>query len=263
MNTNLVLSTHELYLLCSALGPSVMVGIPNPFWGALADEVRIQTEFALHSLINRGLIHVALEGEIAVDHVLALMIEACMKSDNVIVVTRQTESAAPQYAYIHVTPEFIVEHEEIDKEAHQLRVMVDRTAAIERLGEYFFLKDKNAAKSGKFKLQETTLFQARELVKNGNTEAARYLLLSAQLDLEQTDSLIQGLVNPVSNSVAVALVNRNRPSLQYVKGLGVLDTRDGMWSLHSRPTPDGNIIEFTPSSADEIKARIEDLIPKM
>jgi hypothetical protein len=262
-NGALDFTTDELYFLLGYYGPCISFGLGEPYLGKFAEEIEQATSKAQHSLAEDGYLHRAEDGTYSIDDAIVKTIRVCAHPNHTAVIATQKANKPKQIFYLHFSHELLVEQSCVGKDKHRLLPLPNRSAALERLTEQFHLKGQTAADGGRFQLPETTLFETRDLIRKGHTRKASKLLTDAGLTQKHSQTLIRALEAPSSNSSVAVVINRDEPDTQHVNGLGIFESEKKMWALVSMPTKKGNEVEFIPSSASEIEARLRDLLPAL
>lgn len=253
-------TTDELYLLYSFFGPAIAFGLGEPYLGKFIEEIEAAQRTAQQSLAARDLIRLAENGEITVDAVLAKMIETCAQPSHTLIVTTQRRDYHQVIRYLRFGPEMLVEHMPLDATTHRL-VALPPAAGYTRLAKILHLDEQGAAPGSAFSLEEQELFQARDAVFRRDPLEAERILSAAGLPEPQPEQLVRALSNALSNSSIAILANRNGSDAQHVGGIGILESAEGLWSMNLQPNAKKTRFEFVPSSAAEIAARVQGILP--
>jgi hypothetical protein len=253
--------TDELYLLLGFFGPCISFGLGEPYLGKFAEEIESAMSQAQNSLIEHGYVRVRENGEVAIDEGIAKIIKVCAHPDHTAIITTQKTGKPKQILYIHFSPDLLVEQSSQVKDKHRLVPIPSRDEMLVRLIKQLHLNGQSPAEDGRFRLPEKALFEARDLIGEGHKRKASKCLEEAGLSEKHTKILVHALGTPSSNSSVAVVINRDEPDIQHVNGLGVFESEKQMWALLPIPDPKGNQVEFIPSSAQEIEARLRDLMP--
>jgi hypothetical protein len=254
-------TADELYLLLGLFGPCISFGVPNPYLGKFAEEIEAAQTAARASLLRRDVIRQMNEREIALDEVIAKIIQTCARPAHTAIVTVQISRTARQMLYIHFTPDLVVEHAVVESNRHQLTPYPDHAAIVERISHLLHLNGQKAAEGGSFTIDEKLLLDVHSSVAKKGKKKIKRTLIEAGLKVDQADLLLSALGNPVANSSVVVLVNREDGEKQHVTGLGMLESTLGAWLLLLKGVADAPQVEFIPSTAREILTRLDSLLP--
>jgi hypothetical protein len=99
----IALTPAELNLLGAMLGAPVLAGVPDPFFGLLADEIEAALAEAQASLIARGLLQLQDEGPPIVHLSVALMVGALCFPQASLCLAAIEAGQAPQVTWFHLT----------------------------------------------------------------------------------------------------------------------------------------------------------------
>ncbi|WP_455387527.1 hypothetical protein [Petrachloros mirabilis] len=254
-------TTDELCLLLGLFGPCISFGVPNPYLGKFADEIETAQTVARDSLLGRDVIRLINEREVALDEVIAKILQTCAHPAHTAIVTAQISRTARQMLYIHFTPDLVVEHAVVELNRHQLIPYSGHVAIVERLSYLLHLNGQKAAKGEGFTVDEKLLLDVRSSVAKKGNKKIQGTLVEAGLNVEQADMLVRALGNPIANSSVVVLVNREDGEKQHVTGFGMLESALGTWLLLLKNGVGTPRVEFIPSTAREIQTRLDTLLP--
>lgn len=258
---SLEFTTDELYLLLGLFGPCISFGIPNPYLGKFIEEIEAAQNEARTSLLERGIIQQIDDQQIALDEVVAKIVQTCASPDHTAIVTTQVSSTARHMFYIHFTPGLVVEHAALDAIHHQLIPYPGHAEVVERLSQLLHLNGQKAAPGGCFTIDEKLLLDVRDSYARKGKKEIEGTLLQAGLKREQANLLLGAFGNPIANSSVVVLVNREDGEKQHVTGLGMLESAIGAWLLLLGGDAASPQVEFIPSTAPEIQTRLDELLP--
>lgn len=254
-------TTDELYLLLGMFGPCVSFGVPNPYLGKFIEEIKVAQNEAQASLLERHIVQQIDDQQVALDEVVAKIIETCARPDHTAIVTAQISSTARRMFYIHFTSELVVEHAVVDSDHHQLTPYTGHAEIVGRLSQLLHLNGQKAAPGGCFTIEEKLLLDARDAYAKKGKRKIEGNLVQAGLKLEQANLLTGAFSNPIANSSVVVLVNREDGEKQHVTGLGMLESARGAWLLLLSGDAKAPRVEFIPSTAPEIRTRLDELLP--
>lgn len=256
-------STQELWFLFSLFGPAVILGVENPYLGWLMDEREEAQKDALHTLVDRDLVRILADDEIAVDDVLARMIEVCANPRHSLILHAQGANASGigERRFVHYGGKLLVEHAILDVQQHRLTAIKDNTALIDYITPLLRLDTSARSEGERFKVNEKTLFEARELCENKKDQEALSLLRESGLDDKIASALVNTLNGPVSNSAAVVVVNRIERDTQHVRGMAILEGEQDVWMMRPYDRNGSAYVEFTPADAKTLKERLAAILP--
>jgi len=256
-------STSEIWFLFSLFGPAVILGVKNPYLGWLMNEREETQKDALHMLIDRDLVRVVSDDEVAVDDVLAQMIQVCVNPRHSLILHAQGPDASEtgERRFVHYGDQLLVEHAILDMQQNRLTAIKDNAALIEYITPLLRLDTPAKSEGKSFKVREKILFEARELCENKHDHEALSLLLEFGLDDKVASALINTLKGPVSNSAAVVVVNRIERDTQHVRGMAILEGEKDVWMMRPFDQNGSTYVEFTPANADTLRKRLVAILP--
>jgi hypothetical protein len=214
-------------------------------------------------LVDRDLVRVVSDDEIAVDDVLAQMIEVCVNPRHSLILHAQGPDASEnrERRFVHYGGQLLVEHAILDVQQNRLTAIKNNTALIEYITPLLRLDTPVKSEGERFKVGEKTLFEARELCENKQDQEALSLLLESGLDEKVASALINTLNGPVSNSAAVVVVNRIERDTQHVRGMAILEGEQDVWIMWPYDRNGSAYVEFAPANADTLKERLTAILP--
>lgn len=254
-------SSDEFWLLLQQFGPAVALGIKNPHLGWLIEEIEEADRNALRSLVDRGIVRVVSKNQIELDDALAAMIKTCAHPRHTLITQFQNADGANKQRYIHFGDNLIVEHMEFKRGHHRVTAIKHQGALVEHLDEVLRLSSTASSRGGKFKIPESTLFEARALCKDGETRKASTNLKKAKLSEEKAAMLAKALSKPVANSAFAMLCNQDKPQVQNVKGFALLEGEKDFWILLPHDNGDEKLVEFIPANSKLVKQRFLEILP--
>jgi hypothetical protein len=256
-------STHELWFLFSLFGPAMVMGMENPYMGWLAEEREQAHKNAFRSLIDRDLARVIAEDEIDLDDELTQMIQTCVNPKHSLILQAGGADTGDDVSrrLVHYNGEHIVEHQILDDQQHRLTAIKDNDALVDAVTPLFGLKTSAASQGEQFQIEEEVLFEVRRFCADGDTQEAQSTLLGAGLDEETACALVQVLANPVANSAAVVVVNREEQDRQHVRGLAFLEGEHDLWIMQPFEKNETAHVQFIPSNAKALKERFISILP--
>ena len=260
---SLEFSTQELWLLFSLFGPAVILGVKNPYLGWLMDEREEAQKDALLMLVDRDLVRVVSEDEIAVDDVLTQMVDTCVSPRHTLILQTQGADASEngRQRFIHYGSHMIVEHATLSAQQHHLTAIKDNSVLIDYITPLLRLDTLAQSKGKRFQVEEKILFEARKLCENKSDQEALSLLLESGLDDKVASALVSTLNGPVSNSAAVVVVNRVERNTQHVRGMAILEGERDVWIIRPYDRNGSAYVEFTPANAEILKRRLIAILP--
>lgn len=226
-------SAQEMVFLAGLLGADSLLGVDDPFWGWLANEIEAAWQQALESLAERRFIEIQPDGNVVMDVAVAALMGTCAFPEASLILTYAPASGEATTWHFHVTRHLAVEQVPLGEPVSTCRLtaLEDGGAAYRRLLEIWRLNGQLAVSSSGGTLPEAGLTRARELAGESGQEAARTALQQAGLETTVAAALAETLAEPVANGALVALTRRE--TAWEVAGLGSLEGRNGLWRLRA------------------------------
>lgn len=257
-------SSVEATLLASLLGANMLLGIEDPFFGWLTEEIEEAWDQARVALAERRFIEVGPEGRVVMDTAVAALVGTWAFPEASFLVTFTPADGPAQVRSFHLTRSLGVEQAPAAESSCQLTALEDAPAVYRRVLQMLCLTDQEAASGRPATLSEALLTQARGRATEGGVVAAEELLRGAGLEKATARSLAQTLVDPIANGALVALTRR--ATTWEVAGLGLLEGRNGLWRLRSFTRDEEPWVEATPCTrtqlGEEIRRVMNRVLPK-
>lgn len=104
------LTPIEMTYLARLLGADMLVGIGDPFFGWLTEEIKEAWERAKGSLAEKGAVQVKEDGAVIVDVLAGGVIAVCARPDTTFLIHNKPYKEGGESRVFHVTPKLCVEH---------------------------------------------------------------------------------------------------------------------------------------------------------
>lgn len=257
-------TVDELWFLMSQFSPAYVMGIDNPYLGWLADEIQEATKKAVQSLIEKDIARVLTEDSIELDDTVVEMARACVHPQHTLLVAIQPQPGAVAgfQRYTHFAePDWIVEHVEYEPGKHRLTAIRDPQALLEHLRDDLRLDSSAASGSPSFKLRQAALHAAARDYADGKFQEGLSTLEESGLDTAVCQRLGAVLAAPVANASFVVMKNRNNSDRNFTCGFGYLEGAAELWLMRPFMQGDEAWVEFTPGSAELIRAKFLEILP--
>jgi hypothetical protein len=258
---SITLNTHELLLILGTLGPSVVMGIEDPYLGLLSEEVETAQQNALQSLASRGMIQSVSETQIEFQEDLSTLANVLHQPTHSIIIQESFSVITPRQAFLHFSKDWILHHIPSEEDTHQLRLVNDVTDMIEHLTPTLRLDSSSECQEPSFTIPEETLWKTRKLCAERDEEGAMRCLDQAGLEENIAVCLYTTIQNPIANSSFVLIANRNIIESQYVQGFSILEGGDMMWIMQPYAEEDQAMVTFHPSNASQNKEWFLQMLP--
>ncbi len=258
LSDDLVLSysSIEIFALASLLGGELLVGIPDPFPGWLAEEISSVMQTTLRSLAERGHLSILDDGRVLVDVVAAALVSAVASPQVVILLTRTSPGQPPlQLGFYTRSPLTVLV--ESDERGWLLRPVSSAYGIMEHIRSAWEIESQRAVCASVFTLPEEALDLARRAIPQG-VQSVQECLRKSGVSATEANALAQTLISPRRNGALVAIDRRE--TAWNVDGLGMLEGENGMWLLRTVPHQQSRWIEVSPCSANRLAEEIERLL---
>jgi hypothetical protein len=254
-------SAIEATFLASLLGGNVLVGLQDPFFGWLTEEIEQAWTDAKKSLAGRKYIALEEDGRIVVDTAVAALVGTWTKPEASFIFTFTPAEEKAQVRYFHLTRHLAVEQTLAKKSHYQLTALENARAVYRRILEILALQDQSAAGTDGIALLEKELMQVRAHVAKSGVRGAAEVLKKSDLKEAALRPLAHTLAKPIANSALVALAQRT--TAWEVAGLGLLEGKNGLWRLRAFKRDGENCVEAIPCSASHARAQIRKLMNRV
>jgi hypothetical protein len=257
-------TVDELWFLMSQFGPTYVTGIDNPYLGWLADEIQEATKGAVQSLVEKDIARVLTEDSIELDDAVVEMVRVCVHPLHTLLASIQPQigEADGFQHYVHFAePDWIVEHVEFEPGMHRLTAIRDQQALVELLQDDLRLDSAAASAPPAFKLRQETLHAAARLYIEGKAPEGLSLLEESGLEAAVCQRLGAVLAAPVANASYVVMKNRNNSDRNFTCGFGYLEGEAELWLMRPFKQGDEAWVEFTPGSAELVRAKFLEILP--
>jgi hypothetical protein len=258
---SITLTTHELLLMLGTLGPSVVMGIEDPYLGLLSEEVETAQQNALQSLASRGMIQSVSETQIEFNEDLSTLTNVLHLPTHSIIIQENLADTLPRQSFLHLSKDWILHHIPSEEDTHQLRLVNDVSDLIEYLTLALRLDSPSESQEPSFTIPEETLWETRKLCAEGDAEGAMRCLDQSGLEEKIAACLYTTIQNPIANSSFVLIANRNIIESQYVQGFSILEGGDMMWIMQPYAEEGQDMVTFHPSNASQNKEWFLQMIP--
>ena len=242
-------SAQEMLFLAGLLGADTLLGVDDPFFGWLTEEIEEAWQQAQESLVERRFLEIQSDGDVVMDVAVAALVGTCAFPDASFILTYTPAGDQATTRYFHATRHLAVEQALSGESISTCRLtaLEDARTVFERVTEIWQLNGQQAASSGSGVLPEADLTGARLAAVESGLEAAQMALREAGLDAPVAATLAEALVDPVANGALVALTRRE--TAWEVAGLGMLEGRNGLWRLRAFIRDGENWVETIPCDA--------------
>ena len=255
------ISPTEFWFLLNQFSPAILLGIENPYFGWLAEEIEPARREALRSLVDRDLVRMVSPEEIALEESLAAMVAVCAQAESSLIIQSQESNGVDARRYIHFGGGLIVQQRQVEDGNYQLTAIQNVQVLSEHLNDDLRTDSKSASKGKPFQIPEGTLFGSNKFIQEGKEEAALNLLKSTGLANDVIERLCPALSAPVANTSFALLANRNNPDAQYVSGFAVLEGQDEMWLMQVHEQNGKPIVTFNPANANMVLEHFLEIMP--
>lgn len=252
-------SPQELVFLAGLLGADTLVGVEDPFWGWLAEEVEEAWEKAKVELADRRFIELQPDDQVVMDVTVAALVGACAFPKASFLLT----VGASQEATTHVLylAEGIAVEQAQEGEQYRLTALDGADAILQRIETLLGLHDQVAPGVPGQALRDESLAQARDKATQGDLEAARAVLEQAGLPAETAAVLTEDLAHSIRDGALVAIAPQEQS--WEVAGLGFLEGKNGLWRLRTFTREETNWVEVIPTSAEEAREAIRRMMNRV
>jgi hypothetical protein len=261
MNNIESFSSHELYFLLSQFAPVAALGWENPYTGWLAEEIEVVQKEALASLIDRDLIRMAGDNEIALDENIAKVFAACAHPDFSLLIAISKPGEAPAQTMVHSKDGLLVGHR-VKKDKHTLRQFAGWD---ELLGELIPEVSPNNINTehpaSEFHITENTFAECEKLLAEQKNEQAEALLNAEIKDTQFARVLSEGLAEPLIRSAVIVLPGSQSNGGSAKSGLAVYQTTNHTWLLRPFERAGRQFIDFIPGNPQLIAQEFKQLLP--
>lgn len=247
------LSGPDLYLLGSLAGGETLIGLRDPFYGWLTEEIVDALAPVRSGLLASG--HLSLQhDELAFAPDLAPLI-ASLATPGVVLMATVTRAGSPaQECTYHVSAAGAARLSTTDQQYH-----LEGLAPAALAGDicaWWQLDQQPCAPGSPFKLTQAALLAAREAI--ADPGAAVAALVAAGAPAEAAASFADALAAPLTNG-SLAVLRRVEAGWD-VTGAALLESIAGLWQLRAFEHQDVPWVEVTPIDAGDMAQRIERLV---
>jgi hypothetical protein len=261
-NYSINLINDEFWFLISQYGPSLILGMDNPYQGCLTEELEEASRRSIISLIDRGYVRLLSKDSIELDDVVANMVKTCAHPVHSLIIKFQPSLGNSIEHFIHFSPGWIVERMTIDENIQELTVFKDTVALKDYLRDALRLDSRSNGSTKPFHIDEDSLLQISSLYKEGKKIEGKKLLEQINLDAEVKQCLDEVFSNPVANSSVIALHDQNDPEKQKVLGFAFLEGQEEMWLLQPEERVGKRQVNFSPANAELICQQFAEILPE-
>ncbi len=244
-------STEELVALASFLGGEVLIGVPDPFPGWLAEEIEVAIHRARQNLIRRGYLGEQ-GGSTLMDAVVAALVKTVTDPEAAIMLTlREMPEGLLQENFYYRSP--LTVHLHPDGKVCTLRELPSPGDVFDKVSRMWGIEDQTAADADSFLVPQSTIEALQKMDQIDELEASQ-MLESAGVEEASARSFARTLQAPRRNGALVAL--RSLQTAWQVRGVGILEGENGLWRLRSFRQQGTDWVECIPSSASELSEEI-------
>jgi hypothetical protein len=249
----------ELWFLLEQFTPATIVGIKNPYVGWLAEETELIQREALKSLVDRDLVRMIANDEIALEESVASLVDVCAHADHSLI-TNWWHCHNDRQSYAYFADGLIVEIIEIEPGIYNLSSLENTNALSQSLMDAIYSSASSSGES--FQLLLELLESTRSLCQEGKSaEAQKILEEGSKLKSKEINRLLKALAATVANSSFVLLANRNSPDAQYVSGFAVLEGQDDLWVMQVDEQNGKRMVTFNPANANMVLEHFLEIMP--
>lgn len=246
-------SGSELYLFVALQGGTTLLGVRDPFYGWLTEEIAEELQHIRSSLGERGYLLLENGGTTITPEFASLMAALATPQVALMVNRSRSDGSFEERAY-HIDSHTVARLIPVADVYHL--DSLDQNALAGDIWQWWGTHDQQAAPGTPFKLLQTTLFAARDAAQTHQDAAA--LLRAANASNETAEALAEALASPHTNGSFAVL--RRVPSGWATSGCAVLAGPAGLWHLRTFEQNDEAWIEVAPISATELLPRIDRLV---
>lgn len=247
-------SGPELYLLGSLAGAETLIGVRDPFYGWLTEEIVEALATVRSDLLASG--HLSLQHDgIAFAPQLAPLITS-LATPRVVLMTTVTgmDGAAQERAY-HASAAGVTRLTTEGQQQYYLEGLAPSALASDICG-WWGLVQQPSAPGMPFRLTQEALLAVRDSVADQATAVAA--LVAAGADPASAASFAGALAAPLTNG-SLAVLRRVGAGWD-VTGTALLESATGLWQLRAFEHQDVPWVEVAPVEAGAMAQRIERLV---
>lgn len=261
--TSITLTRQEYALLGGIMGATSVLGVPDPFPGLLAEEIRERLTVIRGELQTRGLIHIRRDNRIVIEPHLAALISPCAFPEVTFLLTLNRPDRAPAQFYFFATGQGVVEMRAADAQpaSVELAQLAGADAIHPRCCELLELQQLPELDLPAGEIAQATVVRAREAAIHSGTAAAVQVLVEGGLQKEVAEVLAETLARPVLNASLVSLCQTGQGWKS--SGFGLLTGEKGAWRLDATLRDGARLVRFTPRSVDEFQEETARLIAQV
>lgn len=239
----------ELCYLSSLLGGRALLGIMDPFPGWLTEEIQAAMEQARQNLEARGIIQVDAANRIHMDADVKTLLNVVTSPGAVFVYTLTLPGAQPvrQVFYWRAPAAVRLQYTE---DIYNLDLLANPEAIYQEITRGWSAESQSPPPGEAIALPVPVLENVRHFLAQEALDDACSILRGAGATESTISALIETLRTLRRNGAIVAL----RPQRQtwYPAGLGLLESKNGLWGLRSFERYGQMWVEFSPMAASTL-----------
>lgn len=229
--TNLRLSSYELWYLLSLMPPVTVIGLHNPVAGMLVEDIFPLVQEASYSLLDRDLIHVDAEMHVSVKHPLSEAIQTLASAHHTLLVGHklQGESIETTRTFNFDNNNVVLLEESVD-ETCRIEV-VHRDDILPVVTEVFVDRVFWAPDTDSLMMDHDTLVRMQEAIGTGKLDQLEGFLQSIDGDGQSKDHFLDTLQNAIIRFSFVAFFDRDKPGNRRVDGFSIVAGKQYIWLM--------------------------------
>lgn len=258
----LLMGPVSLALLTSVIQRPLPPGLNDPFMGLLADEIERQLEQAVEEISAKGFWEILEDGTVIIDEKVHTVIEIATSAPSIVIASRgDPDGNASLLRIIYLGSDLIVEQEAMPNGQIAFTIIQDLATLIQRLKDFFALRDVPAGPSHPLIISEGDLTEAKRLSVTKGKTACSAFLEQKTVPPEIATALAEALADN-SGLGTLSVLRRDEGKIQYVENLGWLLGLNGSWCLRPSDQQIPLSICLVPAEASQIWQQIINLVTK-
>ncbi|HYF94515.1 MAG TPA: hypothetical protein VD969_20040 [Symbiobacteriaceae bacterium] len=252
--------TREEYaLLGGVLGATTLIGLPDPFPGMLADEIRQRLATVRADLLGRGMIRIRPDNRLLVEPRLGAIMSICAFPEVTFLLTVNRPSHSPEQYIFHVTRQGAVQTCRTNNQGLTVEMVPAEIGRLaERVQELMAFADAPDPDLPGEEVLKSALSEAWLTAAAAGAEAAGTFLAQSGLSSPLAAAVGATLANPTLNASLACLFQEGRSWKS--DGFGVLAGRSGIWRLGAVVRDGSHVVSVLSSSRDAIRQETVRLI---
>lgn len=246
-------TTEEFYLLGNLLSIHNFIGMEDPFFGMLSEDIAKSLEFALHTLSERDVLSLESDGSISLNSDVASLIIIMAKAKFSLAARLTDEDKTDHLRFIHFSKDVLIEQGYSINNQLSLTAVKDRDTVKQRLYQFLDLRGSPETNRSGTAISVVDLALARDLVSQANLESIRLPIEKAGGLNETAAKLPMALADGFKTS-SVVVTRREGPAIKYGQSLAWMAGSQGLWELI--PDESNSKLQLIPRSSAEIKDRL-------